>query len=108
MTTLTITHGDETQVVNLCGSGGFPLRRIAVCPNCKQRRRFAGLDSGPYYGAVWTCCACGDSWSDGERLERPFQRGWRVKAIADARDVWARARSRAEHRAWLADLLGWS
>ncbi len=73
----TITHGDQTQAVNVCGGGGFPLRRIAACPTCKQRRRFAGLDSGPYYGVAWTCCACGDSWADGERLERPFLRGWR-------------------------------
>jgi hypothetical protein len=35
-----------------------------------------------WYGTLWSCMACGDSWSDGERLERPFSRGWRAEKIA--------------------------
>jgi hypothetical protein len=86
----------------ICG-GSFPLRRVVHCWNCKRRRRVAGLDLGAWYGVRWTCCGCGDGWADGERLERPFKRGWRVEAIAAARKTWAEAGqySKADHEAWV-------
>jgi len=63
----------------------------------------AGRDHGPYYGPILTCLGCGDSWSCGERLERPFRRAWRRDAIVDARRDWdvAGRHARAEYRAWL-------
>lgn len=86
--------------VVICAPDQFPLRRIAHCPTCKRRRRFAGLDA-VWYGTLWTCCGCGDRWEDGEMLERPFQRGWRTRSIARAREVWAAGRPRAEWRLWI-------
>lgn len=88
--------------IAICGSS-FPLRRVARCWNCKRRRRVAGVDLGAWYYTRWTCCACGDSWGDGQRMERPFQRGWRPRAIAQARETWQKAgqHTKAEHWAWV-------
>lgn len=86
----------------------FPLRRITLCPTERRRRRFSGL-AAPWYGAIWTCLGCGDSWGDGERLERPFARGWRPKAIARAKQVWddAAGLTREDRAAWLrAEIFG--
>lgn len=66
------------------------VRRIIRCPNCKTRRRFV-VTYYEWYGALATCCACGDQWSDGERLPRPFARGWRKVATAKAKAQWASA-----------------
>jgi hypothetical protein len=88
----------------ICRPPSFPIRRILACPTCKQRRRMAGRDFGPYYGPTVTCLGCGDSWSSGEMLERPFKRGWRKESIATAKRAWEEAGryTRAEYEAWLA------
>lgn len=65
-------------------------RRILPCPTCERRRRFV-CRLYEWYGWMVTCCGCGDSWEDGERLPRPFARGWRAAAIARARAAWAAA-----------------
>jgi len=65
-------------------------RRILNCPTCKQRRRFI-CTLYEWYGWLVTCCACGDSWEDGERLPRPFARGWREQAKAKAKAAWKAA-----------------
>lgn len=65
-------------------------RGVRHCPTCDRRRRFVVFFQ-PWYGGTWTCCACGDAWSDGERLPRPFARGWRTAAAARARARWATA-----------------
>lgn len=70
---------------------GVVCRRILRCPTCEQRRRFVQRFMGAWYGDLFTCVACGDSWGDGERLERPFQRGWRQRATAKARRAWTEA-----------------
>jgi hypothetical protein len=84
----------------ICG-GGFPLRTIGQCPTEERRRRIVGLDGG-WWGVTWTCCGCGDSWQEDEYLPRPFERGWRQKAIAKARRHWADAGryTRAQHMEW--------
>lgn len=86
----------------ICAPDTFPVRRIAHCPTCKRRRRFSGLDAA-WYGARWTCCGCGDSFGDGERLTRPMRRAWRKDAIAKAKRVWDEAGrvTRADRRAWI-------
>lgn len=91
----------------ICGTAPFPLRRIATCPTEQRRRRFAGQDLGAWYGARWTCLGCGDTFGDGQRMERPFRRGWRQEAVAKAREVWAAAGaySKADHEAWLREQL---
>lgn len=87
----------------ICRPASFPIRRVLACPTCKQRRRMAGFDGGPWYGPTLTCCGCGDSWTCGEMHERPFQRAWRQKASNEAKRAWNEAGrySRAEHAAWL-------
>lgn len=67
----------------------------------------AGIDAGPYYGPTLTCLGCGDSWSGGERHERPFKRAWRAEAIAAAHRAWDEAgrHTRTEYEAWLATEL---
>lgn len=54
------------------------------CPTCQRPRRMLGWHV-EWYGTTWTCAGCGDQWSDGERHERPFARGWRKKQIEYAR-----------------------
>jgi hypothetical protein len=90
--------------VTICAPASFPIRRVMQCPTCDKRRRFAGFDGGPYYGPTMTCLGCGDSWSCGERLDRPFKRSWRIEAIAKAKRAWERAGefTRAEYEQWLA------
>jgi hypothetical protein len=63
------------------------------CPTCERRRYFVMMHT-PWYGVSGTCLHCGDSWEDGERLERPFVPGWRNRAIRDARDRYRRHRDR--------------
>ena len=88
----------------ICRPPSFPIRRILACPTCKQRRRMAGTDGGPYYGPTVTCLGCGDSWSCGERHERPFKRRWRKESIAAATRAGEEAGqfTRVEYEAWLA------
>jgi phage/plasmid primase-like uncharacterized protein len=91
----------------ICSPATFPIRAIMRCPTCKKRRRFAGRDAA-WWGVTWTCCACGDSFGDGERLMRPATRGWRTEARAKARATWEEAgrRTRAEYRTWIQDQTG--
>ncbi|MBX9392237.1 hypothetical protein K4749_01150 [Streptomyces sp. TRM72054] len=88
----------------ICRPPSFPIRRILNCPTEGRRRRMAGIDGGPYYGPTLTCLGCGDAWTCGEMHERPFQRGWRQKAVAAAKRAWEEAGryTRAEYDAWLA------
>lgn len=88
----------------ICRPPSFPIRRVLDCPTESRRRRMAGHDHGPYYGPILTCLGCGDSWSCGERLERPFRRAWRRDAIASARRDWETAGgyTRDQYQAWLA------
>ena len=92
--------------VILCRPAEFLFRRETNCPTCESNQRFAGRDAA-WYGTTWTCCGCGDSWTDGERHERPFERGWRKKSIAVAEKTWADAANfdPADHVAWLRDQL---
>jgi hypothetical protein len=91
-----------TLLVNVCRPDTFPVRRILRCPTCKQRRRFSGLDAA-WYGVTWTCCACGDSFADGERLLRPSRARWRIESAAKAKAVWVEAGrfTDAQRRQWI-------
>lgn len=94
-------------VVVVCSPPAFLHRRILSCPVCKQRRRFAGREVA-WYGITVSCCGCGDSWTDGERHERPFRRGWRKEAIAAAKRLWTEAAAFADvdHGQWLLEQFG--
>lgn len=81
------------------GPRGVNRRRIRCCWNCQTRRRVVEYYGGAYYGSRFTCVHCGDGWGDGERDERPFMRGWRQKAIKEARQDWLAALTPDEFRA---------
>lgn len=88
--------------IALCHPDSIAIRRITHCPTCERRRRFAAFDQF-WYGPTWTCLGCGDRWSDGYRMERPFKRAWRTESRKRAAEMWregVRAFS-AQHRAWL-------
>lgn len=55
------------------------------CPTCKGLRRFI-CDFYEWHGWYQTCLTCGDTWAEGERLERPFRRGWRQEAVKEAKE----------------------
>jgi hypothetical protein len=78
---------------------GVKRRRILRCWNCETRRRVIETHLGIWYGSSFVCLHCGDGWGCGERMERPFQRGWRQKAAAKAREDWANALPAAEYEA---------
>ncbi len=75
------------------------LRRID-CPTCK-RSRFALFLSYEWYGPNLTCLRCGEAWDEEGRCERPFERAWRKRAVADAR------RSARERKAVIGKPITW-
>jgi hypothetical protein len=54
------------------------------CPTCKKSRKFL-CEFEEWYGWTITCLTCGDQWMDGQRGDRPFERGWRKKAVEYAK-----------------------
>lgn len=72
------------------GGGTWPLRFLMRCPVCGvEQARVVSYESGsPWYPPRLTCAECGDSWSDGMLAERPFRRGWRKAAQAQALADW--------------------
>lgn len=81
---------DGDHCIHICRPSFDYIRRITLCPNCKVRRRFI-LKAQDYYDTIWTCCACGDSWTAEGRMERPFKPGWRKERISRAKSDWAKA-----------------
>lgn len=74
--------------VHVCGPGLRNMRkRYRRCPSCECITEMVEQDGG-YWGYMGMCCRCGDSWHDGEMLERPFRPGWRREAIAQHRQLW--------------------
>ena len=90
--------------VHVCAPATVTFRMVRHCPTCQRRRRFVG-DAAVWYGTIWTWCACGDSWGDGERLPRPFARGWREQASRLAKKRWTDAPPRCEAQRLFRDLL---
>lgn len=80
---------------HVCRPATVTFRSVRHCPTCDCRRRMVDVWA-VWYGSTTTCCACGDSWADGYRLQRPFARGWRKAASARARQRWADAPARSE------------
>lgn len=95
MTCRHLAHNDNEGCVILCAPSSVTFRRVRECPICECRRRFV-VRTYVWYDSMWTCCACGDSWSGGERMGRPFRRGWRADEIRHARREWEFAPPRAE------------
>jgi hypothetical protein len=98
------------QTINVSGSAvvvcapprGVVRRAVFACRNCRRRTRHVVRFGGIWYGSTDTCCACGDSWTGGERHERPFVRAWRAKATAKARADWRTALTAQEYDDWIA------
>ena len=72
----------------ICGGTAAMERRIRECPTEGKRRRFVVTATSLWYSPTCYCLGCGDRWSDGERGSRPFARGWRQEAIAEAKRKW--------------------
>lgn len=91
----------------LCSPSQFVRRQMLHCPICKAKRRMVSRDA-VWYGATVTCCGCGDSWTDGERHERPFKRGWRKDEITKAKKAWDAAGpfDQAAYDAWFNEQMG--
>lgn len=66
--------------IHICTSAVISWKIVhRKCPNCNKRKFL--VESFEWYPATFSCLNCGDQWAEGERLERPFMRGWREKAI---------------------------
>lgn len=83
--------------LHICAPQTVTFRRLLDCPTCKKRRRFVILNA-VWYDGIATCCGCGDSFSDGYRMQRPFARGWRAREVERAKRLWNSALPKAE--AW--------
>ncbi len=92
---------ETVSTVVICGGTVAACRRVLRCPSCQCRRRFVQSHAGLYYDDIFTCLGCGDTWSGGERGERPFRRGWRREALTRARRSWAGAMTRKDFRAFV-------
>lgn len=79
--------------VTLCRTTTIALRRmITRCPTCECKTEMViQFPNNPFYGPTIGCTKCGESWADGERLPRPFYRGWRAHSAARFRALWADA-----------------
>ena len=79
----------------VCSPTRATARRVVLCPTCGTRRRVV-VSLFVWYSSLWTCCTCGESWSDGEILPRPFRRGWRTDEARRARREWNQATTWAD------------
>lgn len=59
------------------------------CPTC-NKRRFLLMWFEDWYGWYGVCLKCGERWGGGERLERPFCRGWRKDSVDQAKKFYRR------------------
>jgi len=57
------------------------------CPTCKKKRFFV-RQMWEWYGLYDTCLKCGEKYFEGERMDRPFCRGWRKGNIDSAKKFY--------------------
>lgn len=55
------------------------------CPVCGCYANIL-IECWEWYSPQATCLMCGNAWSDGELMERPFCPGWRKERIARAKE----------------------
>lgn len=79
----------------LCVPQGFAWRSVRHCPTENRRRRMLVV-AFVWYPPTITCLGCGDAWSEGGHLVRPFARAWRRAATARARTQWTAATTRPQ------------
>jgi hypothetical protein len=97
-------HQEGESCLIVCAPSSVRLRRVRHCPNCKRVRRFVGR-AMVWYDTIWTCCACGDSYSVEGRMQRPFARGWRADEIRRARREWDAAPPSDEGKRILREMI---
>lgn len=79
--------------IHICAPAPDDVQLIrGHCPTCGSSRRLTAQHY-EWYGWSVTGLRCGEGWSDGERLARPFERGWRKKSVRTAWKTYTRARS---------------
>lgn len=59
---------------------------LFFCSTCNCRRKML-LRHFEWHAPEWTCLTCGERWSDGERLPRPFCPGWRKDSVKRAKKI---------------------
>ena len=60
------------------------------CPTCDSLRKMLLQISGRYDMVHrHVCLACGETWHDGERMERPFAPRWRKQNVEQAKKALA-------------------
>jgi hypothetical protein len=96
--------------VIICGPGGVAIRDRRRCIECErpQARMVLREPNSPWYGGDFFC-ECGDVYMDGERCQRPFERGWRKRAQERFERMWAEAlpEGTVALRDWSNDGSGW-
>lgn len=60
------------------------------CPTCKKDRYFL-RELWEWYGLYDTCLKCGEKYFEGERMDRPFCRGWRKQNVDRAKKFYRQA-----------------
>ena len=82
--------------VHVCAPSADDVRAVRIrCHSCERLTGFV-IRHYEWYGWHLTCLRCGDQWADGERLERPFARGWRRRNIEAARSLYRRYHPKPE------------
>ena len=81
--------------IHIYAPPGYSYRTIQRCPTCDRRRRMV-VTIYSWFGADTVCCGCGESWNEESRCERPFERGWRKRAVTGAKKLWNRATTKSE------------
>ena len=87
-------------VIACVGPRGIYRRRVYACPTCERRTPFVIRWDGAGYGTTEYCTVCLDGWVDGDRLERPFRRGWKKERAAHIRAMWDEAMLTAVWLEW--------
>ena len=70
---------------------GYTFRTIQACGTCKRRRRFI-VQMFEWYSTMWTCCGCGNTWSDDGRYKK--SKDMLAKCIKQSRVDWRNAMTR--------------
>jgi hypothetical protein len=69
--------------------------RAMWCPVCGGYANIL-IECWEWYSAQATCLCCGDSWSEGELMMRPFYHGWREERIEKAKRRIERYKTKEE------------
>lgn len=84
------------------GPRGVHCKVVAECPTCQRRTPMVLVHDGVWYGSHRYCISCLDGWwSEGYRMERPFQRYWKRDRAAKIKALWDSALTRSEYQEWV-------